>query len=484
MEEIIEEQNVAVKENKAPEAEIALKNDEEYLLRGFGVCELFQKKRELIQGLKQQRTPERVDEIAVLNTLIKEKEDLFWKDASASVAGGNKLAFEEFSKRYELELSEKRMLLFFFFLEFFHVSKNVCPEMELLEVLAQDGNALSRIKGYKCISQASRLISNHLIIAEQNSTLESATRNFSLSGSAVEAFSRLMNGEAIEEKVCSEKANKRKSEKECDEVGMLKEPEYKLEDVVLNENLKDKVMFFLSALKEPGMEALEIDKTIKKSKGVNFLFYGPPGTGKSMLAEGVASYLGKKLLIVETPKIFGRWVGETDKAITRIFRVAKNNNLVICMDEADSLLYNRNYAVQEHEIRFVNIMLQEMERFEGVAIFTTNMDNLLDPAVERRISLRIKFELPDEKMRADIWRAHIPPTVKVADDVDFLLLAKRFEFAGGYIRNTVLNALRRVALRKLDTVSMEDLVWSGNMEKQGIFNKEQPKGSIGFTACG
>lgn len=484
MEEIIEKASDGATENEAPAAEIRLRSDEDFLNRGFELCGLYQKKRELIRELKQQRNNEKEAEVAGLNAEIKEGEASFWRGVSVAVAAGHKFAFEEFSKRYELELSEKRMLLFFFYLEFFHISKNVCFEMELLEVMDLEGTALSRVKAFKYFTRSSRLVVNHLIVPEQWNNGESATQTFALNGSAIDMFSMLMNGELIPEAVKKEKKIQHKGTKECEEVGRLKEPEYKMEDVVLKEGLKDKVMFFLSSLKDPGIQALEIEKTIKKGKGVNFLFYGPPGTGKSMLAEAVAAYLNKKLLVVEAPKIFGRFVGETDKAIARIFEVAKANDLVLCLDEADSLLYNRNYAGQEHDIRFVNVMLQEIERFEGVSIFTTNMDNLLDPAVERRLSLRVQFELPDEKMRAEIWKAHIPPVVKISEDVDFLSLAKRFEFSGGYIKNAVLNALRKVALRKQDTVTMEDLVWGGSMEKEGLFNKERPKGSIGFAALG
>lgn len=483
-EAIIEKQNEATEGNRDYAETVSLKDDEGYISRGFGLCELFQRKRELLQSLKQQQTPERIGEIAVLNGVIREKEDQFWKEAAVSMGAGNKFAFEELSRRYELDLPEKRMLLFFFYLEFFHVSKNVCPEMELLEVLNLEGTVLSRIRNFKYCTKANRLIANRLIVVEQISAPESATQTYALSSSAVEAFSLLLNGQKIDLEARAENVSQDKAARECDEVGIFKEPEYKLEDVVLQENLRDKVMFFLTALREPAIEAFGIGQTIKKNKGVNFLFYGPPGTGKSMLAEGVASYLGKKILYVETPKIFSRWVGVTDKAIAKIFRVAKENNLVICMDEADSLLYNRMYAGQEHDIRFVNDMLQEIERFDGVAIFTTNLDSHLDPALERRISLRVKLELPDEKMRAAIWQAHIPPLVKVGEDVNFSSLAKQFEFSGGYIKNAVLNALRKVALRKQDMVTMEDLVWSGSMEKEGLYNKEQPKGSIGFTALG
>jgi len=177
-------------------------------------------------------------------------------------------------------------------------------------------------------------------------------------------------------------------------------------------------------------------------------------------------------------------VGETDKAISNIFRVAKKNDIVICVDEADSLLYNRSFAGQEYDIRFVNIMLQEIERFDGVAVFTTNLDSHLDPALERRISLRVQLQPPDQKMRSEIRKAHVPTTVNVADDVDYLSLAKQFEFSGGYIKNAVLNALRKVALRKGDVLGMDDLIWSGNMEKEGLYNKDVKRISIGFIALG
>ena len=80
---------------------------------------------------------------------------------------------------------------------------------------------------------------------------------------------------------------------ECEEIGMLKVPEYKLEDVVLKESVKDKVMFFLSSLKEPAMESFGIGQTIKNGKGLNILFYGPPGTGTDVAIESAGITLVK-----------------------------------------------------------------------------------------------------------------------------------------------------------------------------------------------
>ena len=89
--------------------------------------------------------------------------------------------------------------------------------------------------------------------------------------------------------------------------------------------------------------------------------------------------------------------------------------------------------------------------------------------------------MPDEKIRTQIWRSHIPDTIRLSEDVDFSALAKQYSFAGGYIKNAVLNSLRRVTLRKQGILTMDDLIFGANMEKEGMFNKENSKGVLGFA---
>ncbi|OGW69258.1 MAG: hypothetical protein A2036_03940 [Omnitrophica bacterium GWA2_50_21] len=464
---------------EAMRIEREIRGDEEYMERYSDIGRLYCDKRTLLRGGQGDKDAAVEGGIAELNERIKTTEDAFLGDVSRELARGRKFSFEILARKFGLKTYEKRMLLFFLFLEFFHVKNNLCFEMELLELMDLENSPFGRMRDFRYFKKDATLFRSRLLVGEEIKDESFATFSLGLSGFALDIFSTLMSGEEIEEE-----DSRKRPESDCDAVGAVKEPEYRFEDVVLKDDIRDKVAFFLSAFKEPAMDMLGIAGTIKKGKGLNFLFYGPPGTGKSMLAEGIAGFLEKKLLLVETPKIFSRWVGETDKAIASIFSAAKKNNLVICMDEADSLLYNRLYAGQEHDIRFVNVMLQEIERYDGIAIFTTNLDSLLDPALERRISLRIKFELPDEKMRLDIWKSHIPPSVKLAEDVNFTDLVRRFEFSGGYIKNAVLNALRKVVFRKEDTITMDDLVWAANMEKEGLFNKELHNKVAGFTAQG
>jgi SpoVK/Ycf46/Vps4 family AAA+-type ATPase len=257
-------------------------------------------------------------------------------------------------------------------------------------------------------------------------------------------------------------------------------PEYAWDDVVLPEKTKEDVLFHINAWKS-GLSGLGIEEKVKKGRGAIFLFYGPPGTGKSMLADAVASHLGKRVLQVAMPQVTDKLFGETEKNIAKLFKTAKARDAVICFDEADSLLYSRQRMEHERDIAFVNVMLQEIERFEGVLCLTTNFDTLLDPALERRVSLKVRFTPPNETIRSGIWRSLIPSKVTISPDVDFEELGRKFAMSGGYIKNAVMNALKRLSQEKRMNVTMEDLLFGARMEQEGMFLKEN-KAPMGFSA--
>jgi len=473
--------------------EIKVSDDEEYMRRYSVVGELYYAKRKLIRKLQKEENGESSEKIGELNSKIKTAEDAFLKDVIELISDGRKFSFEVMAEEFGLKLYEKRVLLFFCFIHFFCKSaSNLCPDAELSEIFDLEDSLFARMRDFKYLIRSAPLLKNDLLGKKSEyRDLEQHTRSLGLSGKVLAIFSRNLlkelpsedeklktEGKDGECECCETPEEKEKSVKD---VGFFLEPRYRFEDVVLPDVLRDKVMFFLQTFADPGLDQFGAGDILKKGKGLVFLFYGPPGTGKSMLAEGIASYLGKKMLMAEMPKLTRKWYGETDKAIADLFRLAKEQNLVLCMNEADSFLYDRTFGVQEHDIRFVNVMLQEIERFEGVAVFTTNMDALLDPALERRVSLRIPFALPDEKIRAQIWRKHIPQSLRLAEDVNFDQLAHTFDFSGGYIKNAVMNAARRIVLDKRDVMTKEDLLFGAQMEKDGLYNKELKKGPVGFA---
>ena len=180
-----------------------------------------------------------------------------------------------------------------------------------------------------------------------------------------------------------------------------------------------------------------------KGLGVTALFSGPPGTGKSMCAGVIAKDLGTEIYQVDLGKIVSKWIGETEKNLAALFDAAEAGHAVLLFDEADSL-FGKRTAVKSSNDRYANqetnYLLQRIETFAGICILTTNHDPAIDEAFRRRLSVHVRFPLPDEDERAKLWRAMIPSTAPVDPDLDFAGLAKKFVMGGGNIRNAMLRA--------------------------------------------
>ena len=179
-------------------------------------------------------------------------------------------------------------------------------------------------------------------------------------------------------------------------------------------------------------------------KGLCILFDGPPGTGKTYSAEVLANTLHRSLKRVHMPNIVSKWVGETGQNIVKLFEAAKTGNAIMLLDEADALMSKRSEQTSKATDRYanmeINILLQEVERFDGITILTTNLPNSLDPALERRIQFRLSFKSPGPLEREQLWRKLIPAKTPLEPSIDFGRLAKKYELSGGNIKNAVLHA--------------------------------------------
>jgi AAA+ superfamily predicted ATPase len=182
---------------------------------------------------------------------------------------------------------------------------------------------------------------------------------------------------------------------------------------------------------------------VGKGLGVSALFSGPPGTGKTMVAGLIARDLGLELYQVDMAKIVSKFIGETEKNLAALFDAAEAGHAILLFDEADAL-FGKRTEVKSSNDRFANMetnyLLQRMETFTGVCLLTSNHERNMDPAFQRRLSLHLRFELPDEEERAKLWRATLPEQAPVAKDIDYAVLARRYEMSGGYIKNAALRA--------------------------------------------
>jgi SpoVK/Ycf46/Vps4 family AAA+-type ATPase len=178
------------------------------------------------------------------------------------------------------------------------------------------------------------------------------------------------------------------------------------------------------------------------STGVVALFAGPSGTGKTLAAEVVAAGLGLDLYKVDLSAVVSKWIGETEKNLSRIFDAAAAGDLVLFFDEADALFGKRSEVTDAHD-RYANIevayLLQRLETYDGLVVMATNLQRNIDAAFLRRISVAVDFTPPDEDQRRAIWRRAFPAAAPVSDlDLDFL--ARQFKVTGGVIANAARTA--------------------------------------------
>jgi SpoVK/Ycf46/Vps4 family AAA+-type ATPase len=240
-------------------------------------------------------------------------------------------------------------------------------------------------------------------------------------------------------------------------------PKHKFDDVYVDAESKSTILSALIMAKQRDKLYTEwgLGTTLKTGRSLVLNFYGPPGTGKTMLAEAIANYLIKDLFIVNYSELESGNPGDTAKNLVKVFKLAKNSNSVLLFDEADSFLSKRLSSVANAADAAINItrsvMLIEIEKFDGVIIFTTNFISNYDIAFKRRILASVEFKLPDEKGRVHIWRSHIPEELPLTRGITAESLAYRYGgTSGADIKDLILFASVNCLERGRERLSWED----------------------------
>jgi AAA+ superfamily predicted ATPase len=239
-------------------------------------------------------------------------------------------------------------------------------------------------------------------------------------------------------------------------------PRWTLDDVTLSSAARNHIESALTMIRhrEKLFGEWGLGETLPAGRAVVLNFYGPPGTGKSMTAEALAGSLGKQVLLVSYAELESKYVGETPKNIRAVFKNAASLNAVLVFDEADSFLGKRLTQVQQASDYGVNmtrsVMLMELERFDGVVVFTTNLLQNYDDAFRRRILAQVAFAPPGEADREYIWKRHLPARLPRSTEATPACLAAAYDgVTGADIKDMVLYA-SALCLRQGDVeVGME-----------------------------
>jgi len=197
-----------------------------------------------------------------------------------------------------------------------------------------------------------------------------------------------------------------------------------------------------------------------QAQGSAVLFMGQSGTGKTMAASVVANELGLDMYRVDLSGVVSKYIGETEKNLERIFSTAAQSQVVLFIDEADSLFGKRSDVKDAHD-RYANIevsyLLQKMEEHTGVVILASNFGHNIDDAFFRRFRAVVEFALPKANDRLRLWQKLNQTRAPLAENIDLQFLADRFEITGGHIKNCIMSAAFQAAAQN-EPINMQILI--------------------------
>jgi SpoVK/Ycf46/Vps4 family AAA+-type ATPase len=209
-------------------------------------------------------------------------------------------------------------------------------------------------------------------------------------------------------------------------------------------------------------------------QGYRVLFYGPPGTGKTLTATVLGNETGKEVYKIDLSMIVSKYIGETEKNLELLFARAEDKDWILLFDEADAIFGKRTSVKDAHDKyanQEVSYLLQRIEEFNGLVILATNMKNNIDDAFIRRFNDIVKFSIPNEEERKEIWEKSFPENADYGEIPD---LVKKYEISGGNIINTIhfagIQAVKRnkLSFHKKEPILLNGLNGNGNHQSEII----------------
>jgi hypothetical protein len=199
----------------------------------------------------------------------------------------------------------------------------------------------------------------------------------------------------------------------------------------------------------------------KIKPGFRVLFHGPPGTGKTLTANLLGKYTGRDVFRIDLSTVISKYIGETEKNLSKLFDKAANKDWILFFDEADALFGKRTNVRDAHDKyanQEVSYLLQRIESHAGLVILASNMKANIDAAFTRRFNSIIEFENPDATERLLLWKNYLPKNVKPDKNISMEEIARKYELTGANIVNIIHYAGLQTLRKKSKIISEEDLL--------------------------
>ncbi len=206
----------------------------------------------------------------------------------------------------------------------------------------------------------------------------------------------------------------------------------KMDNVIMPGNVKEQLVGHVNQYlsQRESAKTSKLDEFLEYGTALTLFFHGPSGSGKTMMAKALAHHFDRQLITVNLSNTRYQW--QLESLMVQAFREAAMLKGFVFFDEADDIFKEGTYLARS--------LLIQIEKARCVIIFATNKAGQIDPAMERRLSMKIHFPLPDTEQRLKIWQALLPDFIKLAPDIDLESFNNRFPFSGGLIKNTIFLA--------------------------------------------
>ena len=444
----------------------------EYLQDQFDVVELLHK----ISTYKQGFTDNSLSIGRLknkLNLLTKRIEERLKVSTEAIVV-------EEFFKEKGLDEREKRIFLALLKEEYSGGEGQFRDMNTLIELISFD--EYEKIKNRALLEEGAKLITEEIIDYEEILNMFGGiSRSFYLRD---EVMQRIIHPKK------SKKVTKLKLDmlvKEQDIFEYLK-PMTTLDDVVLHPKTRETLDTVIKQMDKKVYKKLKAWGLKGKRKVIDarIIFYGPPGTGKTMTAVSLAKTLKRPVLSFDCSRILSMYVGESEKNVRKIFDDFKilsqkaRVEPILLLNEADQFLSSRSEgqgsSADKMHNQMQNIFLEQIEKFEGILIATTNLLGTIDKAFSRRFNYKIEFKKPGKKQRLRLWQYMLPDKADYEEGFEIEALAK-YELTGGQINLIIKNTAYKVAAREESLFTMLDFIEEISRETGSSFDGGK---SMGF----
>ena len=390
------------------------------------------------------------------------------------------LSVEQLFKKYSLSQEEKIIFLVLLKEEYSNEDEILRDSNTLVSMISKD--EMHKLKNRTLLEENAKLMSLGLIDYDEILGATSINKSYFI---CEDVLYGIMHPQKNDKK--TKKAMLENIVKES-EIFELIEPNTDIDDVVLNPKIKVVLNSILKQLDKDVINKLS-SWGIKTKKGVDakIIFYGPAGTGKTMSALSLAKSLKKQVLSFDCSKILSKYVGESEQNVRKIFdtykSICKEAKIepVLLLNEADQFLSSRmesgTSSADKMHNQMQNIFLEQIERFEGVLIATTNFLQSLDSAFSRRFDFKIEFKKPNFNERLIIWQKIMPENANFEENFSLNELAK-FELSGAQITLVLKNTALKVAVRDDDVFTLRDFVDEIKKEQISAFDSDKKVGLL------